>query len=231
MKDHERNRRDFLEGLRGLALSVWLVGFAASPAMPLSIKGTNPDIASASLGTTGPLIGLVTGPVSSFGSSLAGFLSVTTLWNNIWSATLARGVTADAFRTTADTVTSLTPNSSSNVIAQGQVGDCAKYLAPHWTAACSNAAPRIFWLSGEDRAFLFIEGDLVLDNGNSKSAGAPATTAFALTPKLRSDLSFAGGHLRQSGSESARLPIFGVVLARTGALVRRRMREAAKANV
>jgi hypothetical protein len=126
------NRRAVPGGLLGLALSVWLVGFTASPAMALSIKDTYTDIASASLGTTGPLIGLVTGQGGPLGSSLAGLPNVTTLWNNFWSATLGTGVTADGFRTTADKAGSLTPNSSSNVFAQGQVGDSTKYLATHW---------------------------------------------------------------------------------------------------
>src|SRR5258708_2680200 len=116
--------------------------------MAVSIKGTYTDIASASLGIMGPLIELVTGQAGPLGSSLAGFPSVTT--RNSWSATLARGVTADGFRTTADNASSLTPNSSSSVFAQGQVGDSTKYLATHWAAAFSNAAPRMFLPSGDD---------------------------------------------------------------------------------
>lgn len=200
--------------------------------MALSITGTYSNIGSGSLGTTGPITGLVTGLGEPLGSSLVGGVSnVTTLRSNFWSTTLGTGVTAGGFGTRADNASSLTPHSSSNVFAQGQVGDSTRYLDTHWAAAFSNAAPRMFLLSGDEQAFLFFDGELLLDDGGLKAPGAPVATAFALTRKHGLDLFFADVHVRQSGPEPARLLVFGVALVGLGALVRRRMRGAATPNV
>ena len=151
--------------------------------MALSITGTYSNIVSGSLGTTGPITGLVTGLGEPRGSSLVGGLSN------------------------------------------------ARYLATHWAAAFSNAAPRMFLLSGDEQAFLFFDGELLLDDGGRKAPGAPVATAFALTRKHGLDLFFADVHVRQSGPEPARLLVFGVALVGLGALVRRRMHGAATPNV
>lgn len=224
--------RNTLMGLLGVALSAWLFGFTASPAMALSITGTYTDILSGSLGTTGPITGLVTGLGSSRGSSLGSGPNVTTLGDNFWSTTLGTGITADGFGTRADNATGVTLNSSSNFFAQDQVGDFSKYRVTHWAAAFStNTAPVIFSLSGDDHAFLFIDGKRGLDDGGVEAIGAPVATAFALAGKHRLDLFFADAHVRQSGPEPARLLLFGATLVGLGAIVRRRMRAAATPSV
>jgi hypothetical protein len=228
-----RNSRGVLGGLLGLALSVWFVGFTASPATALSITGTYTDIANASLGTTG-LIGLVTGQGGPFGSRLAGgFPSVTTLGHNFWPATLGTGVIADGFGTRADNATRLTLNVWSHLFAQGQISDSTRYLATHWAAAFSNPAPRTFLPSGDDHAFLFSDGTLVLDDGRVKAIAAPVAMAFALTGQHELDLLdlfFADVHVRQAGPPPTKLLLLGAALVGLGAVVRRRMRGAAKPN-
>jgi hypothetical protein len=235
VKDREiRNSRGVLGGLLGLALSVWLVGFTASPAMALSITGSYTDIASASLGTTGPLIGLVTGQGGPFGSSLAGgFPNVTALGHNFWPATLGTGVIADSFGTRADNATRLTLNVWSHLFAQGHVSDSTRYLATHRAAAFSNPAPRTFLPSGDDHPFLFSDGTLGLDDGGVKAIAAPVAMAFALTGQHELDLLdlfFADVHVRQAGPAPSKLLLFGAALVGLGAVVRRRMRGAANPN-
>ena len=188
-------------------------------------------MASASLGTTGPLVGLMTGQGGPLGSSLAGeFPNVTTLGHYFWPATLGTRVIANGFGTTADNATRLTLNVWSHLFAQGQVGDSTRYLATHWAAAFSNAAPRTFLPSGDDHAFLFGDGTLVLDDGGVKAIGAPVAIAFALTGKHGLDLFFADVHVRQSGPAPTKLLLFGAALVALGAVVRRRIPGAAKPN-
>jgi hypothetical protein len=101
MKDHPTMEgRNILLGFLGLALSAFLFGFAASPAVALSITSTYTEVVSASLGTPSPLTGLVAGRLGGpLGSSLVGgFPKVTALGNSFWTTTPGTDVSADGSR-------------------------------------------------------------------------------------------------------------------------------------
>jgi hypothetical protein len=102
-----------------------------------------------------------------------------------------------------DNAAGLTLSFPANFFATGQANDATQYLAVHWTAAFSNAAPVTFSLSADDHAFLFIDGVLVQDVGGVKGIGAPIVTPYALTGNHTLDLFFADVHTVQSVSPSA----------------------------
>lgn len=236
-------RRGALMVAVGLALTGLLFGFAATPALALSITGTYTDIAFGSAGTGGPILGLQTGLVGPIGSGLVGgFPNTATLGNNYWSTTLGTGVTADGFGTRVDNAAGLNLSFGSDFFPSGSVdGDASKYLAVHWTASFSNAAPVTFSLQADDHAFLFIDGLLVLDDGGIKGIAdtGPVNTLYTLTGNHTLDLFFADVHVVQSGinfscdgcadptsavPEPATLVLFGTTLVGLGSVLRRRLK-------
>ena len=100
MKDHATMEgRNILMGFLGLALSAFLFGFTASPAVALSITSTYTEVVSGSLGAPSPT-GFVAGRLGgSLGLSLVGgFPKVTALGNSFWLTTPGTDVAADGSR-------------------------------------------------------------------------------------------------------------------------------------
>lgn len=240
-------RRGALMVAVGLALTGLLFGFAATPALALSITGTYTDIAFGSAGTGGPILGLQTGLVGVEGVATlsGGFPNTATLGNNFWSTTLGTGITADGFGTRVDNPAGLNLSFASDFFPSGSVdGDASKYLAVHWTAAFSNAAPVTFSLQADDHAFLFIDGVLVVDDGGIKgiNTAAPVNRVYSITGNHTLDLFFADVHVVQSGinfscdgcadptvvPEPATLVLFGTTLVGLGSVLRRRLKKGDK---
>ena len=237
----------------GLVLTVGLLGFAVTPAQALSISGTYTDIAFGSAGTGGAIVdavqpNLVGGP----GSSLVnGFPFTGSLGNNFWSVTQGTGISPDGLGTRVDNASGLTLNFPTNFFASGQADDATKYLAVHWTAAFSNTTTVNFSLAADDHAFLYVDGNLVLDDGGIKRiVNGLVTTAFSVTGNHTLDLFFADVQVSQSGltfscdgcvdststapdpttaPEPTTLVLFGTTLVGLGAVIRRQLKGGKKA--
>jgi len=233
----------------GLALMGVLFGFAATPALALSISGTYTDIAIGSLGTEGAAGVNITGFLPNLvQTSLSGGFPVaaatangtTYMGNSFWNG--GSGVSADPIGTRTDNLTGLDLNFPSNFFASGESDNSAKFLAVHWSAAFSNSGPAQFSLQADDHAFLFIDGQLLVDDGGIKDINAPSslqTGTLNATGNHTLDLFFADAFRVQSGiifscdgcqdptstvPEPATLLLFGSTLVGLGSVVRRRLK-------
>jgi hypothetical protein len=250
-----KTRRGALIVALGLALTGGIFGFAV-PAQALSITGTYTNVELGSPGTqgaagvtnTGFLQGLVQNSLSlGFPAAAPTADGATYLSNNFWSVT-GTGVSADpVFGTRVDNPTGLNLNFPSNFYAssedQTSQHNVSSFLAVHWTAAFSNPGNVTFHLQSDDHAFLFIDGQLVLDNGGIKGVGDAQSgdVIYSLAGNHTLDLFFADVFQVQSGiifsctgcedpsstvPEPATLVLFGSTLVGLGTVVRRRFKGA-----
>jgi fibro-slime domain-containing protein len=117
----------------------------------------------------------------------------------------------------------------------GGDGGADGFRAVHWTGTLHITPTTILTLSADDDAWLFLGGNLILDNGGVKALSLATTTSATglLAGDYAVDLFFADRHTNQSAieftvfdpvPEPATLFLFGTTLAGVGAMIRRRMK-------
>jgi len=257
-------RRSLMLAVVGLGM-VLTLGLAA-PALALSLQGnyytlspTHPDTGKGIDGATfaglvgplgSPLSGtpgtVVAAPIASGVSSPAsGGISDTSGGAVQWW-TVHSGVTADTSVGGGSNVR--TDSFSSGVLGggafhdgffpNGSGSDTGGYRAVHWTGTfLVGAGGAHLTLSADDDAFLFLNGQLAMDNGGVKAIGLSTLSTADLTAGTYVvDLFFADRHTTRSGldftcegcldpvPEPTTLLLFGTTLAGVGAVLRRRMK-------
>jgi fibro-slime domain-containing protein len=130
------------------------------------------------------------------------------------------------------------PAFGSSFYPSGNANNANGYRAVHWQGVFNvGAGGATLSLTGDDDAWLFLNGALALDNGGVKAITVANTVSTNLVAgDYVAELWFADRHQTQSGiaftcegcldpiPEPATLLLFGTTLAGLGAVVRRRMK-------
>lgn len=244
-------RRSLMLIAVGLGMALGL-GLTASPALALSLTGdyftlsaTHPDTLGGIDGTT--VTGLVSPALLGGLPVYTGLLppasgAITDLGggNTIqWWTAHGTTVTADITRSDAFTGGVLGGGAfASGFFPNGHANDASGYRSVHWTGAFHvGAGGASLSMTADDDAWLFLNGNLRLDNGGVKAIGLATTSTTNLAAgDYVVDLFFADRHQVESGivftcegcldpvPEPTTLLLFGTTLAGVGAIVRRRMK-------
>ena len=249
----------------GLGMALTL-GLAASPALALSLQGNYYTLSSTHPDTTGDIDGhTVTGLVLPALSGTAGTVGAAPvasgtsgpssgpitdknganviLWWTAHTTLVAadNSVNGGVNNVRTDNFVGGVlggPGFASGFYPNGNPNDADGVRAVHWTGTfLVGGGGAHLTLSADDDAFLFLNGNLAMDNGGVKAIGlAQTTTADLAAGSYVVDLFFADRHQTQSGiafscegcldpvPEPTTLLLFGTTLAGLGSIVRRRMK-------
>ena len=90
-------------------------------------------------------------------------------------------------------------NMHDHFFPDGETSNNLFQRAVHWSATAANSGSSVMSLQGDDEAWLFVNGSLVLDNGGVKPIGNATTGTVAWTAGQHFDLFFADRHTVESG--------------------------------
>jgi len=249
-------RRSLMLTMVGLGMALTLT-LATSPALALSLTGnyfvlspTNPDTSTLSSKIDNATIPNLVLPALNGGlpvfSGIAApnsgaITDVDGAGRIQWWTAHAGIVTADSVPVRVDSFNAAGVlgggSFASGFYPTGTASDTNGYRSVHWTGLFHVATTATLTLSADDDAWLFLNGNRVLDNGGVKAVSLSTTSSTTLgAGDYIVDLFFADRHVTQSGinftctgcldpvPEPTTLLLFGTTLAGLGAVVRRRLK-------